>query len=163
MTPPEIIDRGVRLGDRLTRLEWLPILLARASVGTMFALSGSGKLHELDEFSEYFRSLGIPAAGVQAPFVAALECVGGLALVAGFGVRVFGALLAATMAVALAAVQLRKPENLDPANLFYLPEWLLLVILLWLAFAGAGRVGVDGWLRRRLGAVAGGPPSSAGP
>jgi putative oxidoreductase len=136
--------------DLLERAQWLAVLLVRASVGYMFAASGWGKLHKIGELVHYFESLGIPAASVQAPFVATLELVGGVALFLGLGTRVFGALLAGTMAVALVTAFLPDPKNRDPANLFYLAEWLLIVILVWLTFAGPGKVSLDRLLRRRL-------------
>jgi putative oxidoreductase len=142
--------RALHLFDALKRSEWAPILLVRLSVGYMFMASGWGKLHKLGELIEYFRSLGIPAPGLQAPFIATLECVGGAALMLGLATRVFAPLLAGTMTVALLTVSLKEAKNHDPGNLFYLPEWLLLVILIWLAFAGAGKASVDRVLREKL-------------
>lgn len=136
--------------DRAARYEWAPALLARVSVGAMFMSSGWGKLHRLPEFTAFFESLGIPAASVQAPAIATLELCGGTALFLGLGARAFAALLASTMVVALATDKLRDPKNHALGNLFYLPEWLLLCLLLWIAFAGAGRLSVDHVLRKKL-------------
>ena len=62
----------------LTKTDWLPPLLVRLSVGVVFAQSGWGKLHDLQRVIDYFTSLGIPYANLQAPFVAGLEFTGGL-------------------------------------------------------------------------------------
>lgn len=146
----KIVEKVAGWIDLATRYEWAPALLARVSVGFMFMSSGWGKLHKLDEFVAFFRSLGIPAPTVQAPAIATLEFCGGLALVLGLGVRAFAPLLASTMVVALATDRLKDPKNRELGNLFYLSEWLLLVILLWLAFHGAGKLSVDRVLRDRL-------------
>jgi putative oxidoreductase len=142
--------RAARLFDALKRAEWAPVLLVRLSVGYMFMASGWGKLHRLASFAEEFRALGIPAPDLQAPFIATLEFVGGTALMLGLATRLFAPLLAGTMAVALLTVSLKEAKNHDPGNLFYLSEWLLLVILVWLAFAGAGKASVDRFLREKL-------------
>lgn len=146
----KIVERVAGLFDLATRYEWGPALLARVSVGYMFMSSGWGKLHKLDELVAFFQSLGIPAAAVQAPAIATLEFCGGLGLVLGLGVRAFAPLLASTMFVALATDRLKDPKNRELGNLFYLSEWLLLVILLWLALRGAGKLSVDRVLRDRL-------------
>jgi hypothetical protein len=51
-------------------LKWLPSLLARITIGAVFIESGWGKLHNLPKVIDFFHSLGIPYAEVQAPFVA---------------------------------------------------------------------------------------------
>ncbi|HUP57698.1 MAG TPA: DoxX family membrane protein, partial [Bdellovibrionota bacterium] len=43
-----------------SRLQWLPPLLARIAVGSVFLRTGWGKLHNLDKITAFFRELGIP-------------------------------------------------------------------------------------------------------
>lgn len=62
----ELVDR---IYSRLDGVEWLGRLVVRLSVGLEFFGSGLGKLGKLPGFVEYFRSLGIPAPELQAPFV----------------------------------------------------------------------------------------------
>ncbi|MGH7284101.1 MAG: DoxX family protein [Polyangiaceae bacterium] len=144
------VSKIARLFDTLKSFEWAPILFMRLSVGYMFASSGWRKVHTLGELTDYFRSLHIPAPELQAPFIASLELVGGICLIIGLAVRVFGPLLASTMIVALLTVLLKDPKNHILGNLFYLPEWLLLVTLVWIAFSGAGKISVDALLRKKL-------------
>ena len=52
--------------DALQQYEWIGILIARLSVGTLFALSGSGKLFvpsRRDAMLRTLRDAGIPVPG----------------------------------------------------------------------------------------------------
>lgn len=134
---------------KLEELEWLPILMVRVAEGYMFASSGWGKLGKLHEFTAYFESLGIPLASLQAPFVATLELIGGAALIIGLGTRIFSALLAGTMAVAILTARLHEASIKSAGDFLYLQEWLLLLLLVWLVFSGPGKVSADALLKRR--------------
>ena len=125
----------VSVKDRLQRFEWLPLLLVRLCLGLEFFESGKGKLfYGLDGLIDSFREWGIPLPQVQAPFVATVEFVGGICLILGLGTRVFSALLAGVMAVALLTIMTQ--ENVTSlahdtlGNFLYLPEvgFLLLFI-----------------------------------
>ncbi|MFB9909362.1 DoxX family protein [Allokutzneria oryzae] len=140
---------------KLDNLAWLPNLVARLTVGFMFASGAVGKLGRLGAFTEEFHQLGIPVPGFAAPAVAVVELAGGLALMLGIGTRLAAALLAATMAGALATAIVppllaRYPDAWNfPSNLFYAPEWLLICLLAWLVCAGAGKASLDAVLARR--------------
>lgn len=123
----------------LTQLEWLWVLLVRVSVGAEFLIAGYGKLGDLDKFIKYFTELGIPLPGLQAPFVATLEFVGGAALIVGFATRLFAAPLAITMIVAI----LTATEVSSLGHFLYLSEWNLFLLLAWLVFHGAGSASID--------------------
>ena len=141
--------------ERLSRLQWLPNLVLRVTVGFMFASGSVDKLRDIDGFTSMFEGLGIPLASVQAPMVATIELVGGMALMVGPGTRVVSALLACTMVVAILTAV--GPPLLEEhpsvwyflSNLFYLSEWLLFGILTWLVCAGADRASLDAMFRRR--------------
>jgi putative oxidoreductase len=143
----------LRLYRTLDGLDWVPRLVARLGVGLMFFGGALRKATHLSEFVAYFRSLHIPAPAAQAPFVVGVELVGGLCLMFGFATRIAAVMLAGTMVVALATAAV--PEHHIHATwrglleFLYLPEWLLLVLLGWLAVAGAGRASVDYRLRQR--------------
>jgi putative oxidoreductase len=130
--------------------QWVAAAFARAAVGAMFCGSGFRKLGNLEGFVETFRRLGIPAPELQAPFVATLELVGGAALVLGLATRPFAALLAFTMIVAIATDRLESAGVADWLDFLYLNEWLLLLLLLWLVFAGGGKASLDAVLAPRL-------------
>src|SRR5882672_10449969 len=94
--------------DVTRRLAWLPPALARLALGVVFVQTGWGKLHSLDQVTAFFQSLGIPGAAVQAPFVAGVEFVGGLLLIAGLATRLAAVPLAGTMVVAILTAQLKN-------------------------------------------------------
>lgn len=81
------------------------LLIFRLTWGWQFFVTGKGKLMHHEKVAEFFGSLGIPMPDLNAWFVAGLECVGGLLLIAGLGTRLIGFLLAGNMAVAYLAVE----------------------------------------------------------
>jgi putative oxidoreductase len=123
------------------KLSALPPLAARACLGAVFLASGWGKLHDLPRVVDYFASLGIPAPGIQAPFVSGVELVGGALLLAGLFTRLASLPLAATMVVALLTA--KRPEIAGLSDLFGTSEFLYLLLLGLLAATGAGALSVD--------------------
>jgi putative oxidoreductase len=137
------------LFQRLNSEEWIPVLLARLSVGVLFFESGRGKLfYKLNELVEYFTQLGIPFPHLQAPMVAAIEFVGGICLILGFATRLTSASLAVIMGVAILTAQLDKAKTIG--DFLYLPEVLLIVIFVWLIFSGPGKFAIDNHIARKL-------------
>lgn len=130
------------------RLTWLPPLVARLITGWIFLWSGWGKLNNLDGVIEYFTELGIPAAGVQAPFIATLELVGGTLLIVGLGTRFFSFMLSCTMLVALMTALREDIETLG--DLFGTSEFLYIALFIVLMVQGGGMMSLDYLLRRRI-------------
>jgi putative oxidoreductase len=129
-----------------SRLAWLTPLLARVSVGWVFASTGWGKLHNLPKIIDYFRDLGIPYPELQAPFASANEVVCGVLVVIGLATRLAVVPLIVVMLVAIRSAQW---ENVDSfAALVGLVEWAYIVIFVWLAVAGPGPVSVDALIAR---------------
>ena len=155
---PSFLARTLDAGRALVRrLEWFPPLLARLVLGLVFVLTGWGKLHNLDGVIEYFRSLGIPAPEYQAPFAASMEFACGLALLAGLCTRLAAVPLIVIMIVALKTTQGAalgaEPELIQRLNLLFgLQEFLYIVLLVWLAVAGAGALSLDRVFFRRCAA-----------
>ena len=83
------------------RLAWLSPTLARVTLGTVFLRSGWGKLHSLDQVTQFFASIGIPAPGFNALFASSTELVCGALLIAGLATRLAAVPLIVTMAVAI--------------------------------------------------------------
>ena len=131
---------------RIDKLSWLPPLLARLTLGVVFVQSGWGKLHSLERVTAYFVELGIPAASIQAPFVAATELFCGALLLLGLGTRLAAVPLAGTMVVAMLTAQ---RAHLGGLELFGLLELAYLSLLAWLVVAGGGVVSLDGLISRR--------------
>lgn len=131
------------------RLSWLPPLFARTAVGAVFVSTGWGKLQNLDRVIEFFRSLGIPAPEIQAPFVAATELSCGLLLVLGLATRFAALPLAVTMLVAIRTALWGELEG--AVDLFGREEFLFVVLLTWLSVQGAGAISLDAIVAKMLG------------
>jgi putative oxidoreductase len=112
-----------------------------------------GKLGDLTEHIHRFEGWGIPFASIQAPINAALETVGGLALMLGLFTRSFAFLLAGTMVVALlTAERSNLLEALPFANgLANVAPMPFLVAMVWLIAGGAGPISIDRIVAQRRG------------
>lgn len=135
-------------------LSWVPQTAARLALGWIFVQSGWGKLHNLENVIEYFGSLGIPAPHLQAPFVAAVEFVGGLLILGGLFTRFVSVPLAMTMVVALLTA--KRADIASAADLYGTVEFLYLLGFGYLAAFGAGLLSLDEILVRRFA-----PPDAA--
>ena len=120
---------------------WAGPLIARFTVGYVFMLTGWGKLQNLDRVTEYFTSLGIPAPQILTPFVAGMECFGGLFLILGVLTRISAGGLAITMLVAILTAKWEEVDSLH--TLLGFEETLFLAIFTWLAISGAGKASLD--------------------
>jgi putative oxidoreductase len=139
---------------RLAQWEWLGILLARLSVGSLFALSGSGKLFRRDRRAAMRRTLEeahIPWPDLNAIFIGGVEFGFGTLLVLGAFMPLACLMLGAVMIVALVTTRvkgIKATTALDRLSEFlYLPEVMYLVILVWLFFSGPGWLSLDRVLR----------------
>lgn len=131
-------ERALRL---LKRFEGLPALITRISVGWVFIESGWGKLHNLPKVVQYFESLGIPAPGLQAPFVAGTELICGGLLFVGLLARLAAIPLSSTMVVAILTA--KRSDISALSDLFSFSEYLYIVLLLWVIVKGPGWLALD--------------------
>lgn len=120
---------------------WAPPLLARVVVGTLFFVSGWGKLQNLPKFIADFTNWGIPAPHLMALFSAGAEFIFGAMLILGLLCRLASFALLIDMVVAICTVRLKDVHTLG--DFLYLPEVLLVTLLFWLMCEGAGRVSTD--------------------
>jgi putative oxidoreductase len=154
-----------KLVERLKQMEWFPLLVMRVTLGLAFFLNGKGKLGQLPNITKYFESLGVPMPGVNAVMASATECVGGLCILVGFLTRIFGAMLAFVMVVAMATAKLcltggkgcdlpdgwAKMSCLSQTvTVFGFNEWLYMVMFGLLIFTGPGKISLDHLISRRL-------------
>lgn len=131
----------------LSKIEWLPPLLARLAVGYLFFLSGKGKLLNLDRTAKFFGDLGIPFPYANAILAASTECFGGILLMAGLLTRLVSIPLAFVMAVAIATAQWGEVKSIS--DFVGLSELAYLLIFVWLTTAGAGKASLDYLIFRR--------------
>ena len=131
----------------------LVCLLGRILIGGIFVQSGFGKLMGLDAFAAGLARNGIPGAVAQvlAPIGAAVEFVGGLAIVFGLMTRYAAVLMILFVIVATLishrfwALQgaERRPQAVQFAKNAAIVGGFLFVFA-----TGAGRVSLDRWWRR---------------
>ena len=76
------------------------LLMVRLYWGWQLVQSGWGKLHNIDKVTEFFTSLGLPAPGLTAHFIASLEFVGGVLLILGLASRLIAVVLTINMIMA---------------------------------------------------------------
>ena len=117
------------------------LLILRVVVGATFLVHGVDKLIDLSAAERYFASLGIPAPGLMAPFVAMIETVGGALLILGLTTRLVGLALAGDMLVALLTEHIGDGFFVDEGGV----EFVLLLgsTSLGLVLTGAGRFSAD--------------------
>jgi len=128
-----------------------PFLLAvRLYWGWQIMQNGWGKLHGLAKVTEYFTSLGIPLPGLNAPFIAGLEFLGGLLLMLGLGSRLFALLLTGDMVVAYIAGDRDKLLAFfsDPDKFATAAPFAFLMPFLVVLIFGPGRFSLDALLSR---------------
>jgi putative oxidoreductase len=80
------------------------LLVFRLNWGWQLFINGKGKLANHGDIVDFFKSLNLPFPDFTAWFVGGVECLGGLALVAGFGSRAVGLILTINMTVAYLSV-----------------------------------------------------------
>lgn len=144
-----------RIRSLTDRARWLPPLLLRIVLGVTFIKTGWGKLHHLDRVEQYFRSLHIPAAGLQAPMIATIEFVGGLLLLAGLATRAVALLLTGVMMVAIYTAI--WPDADGVTAVLGGVEAIYLAAFVHLAISGGGPIALDRVVTRFL------PPRAPAP
>ena len=143
-----LFDNTTRLArSALGGLDWLATLLGRVTLGVLFMSTGWGKVHNLDKVAGFFTELGIPAPAFQATLVSYVELIGGALLLVGLLAEFAAVPLIISMFVAIITAKRHEVHGLP--DLFGLVEWTYLVLLVWVALAGAGRMSLDYyWLKR---------------
>jgi putative oxidoreductase len=109
------------------------MFVLRFVTGLIFVLHGAMKLSAITIIGAFFGQLGVPAALSVAWAIALLEVIGGAALILGVATRIFGALFAIEMIVAIFLTGVGRGFA---AHEF---ELLLAAAALAIALAGSGR------------------------
>ena len=145
-------------GDQ--RWEWMPILVARVSLGLFFALSGWNKLFQeanRNSLIETMVEAGIPFPEFMSVFLASVEFFGGSFLVVGFLSTFWSIALTIAMIVAIATVEIHHaiPKGLGPLDwlgwFLYLPQVMYVIMFVWLVITGPGPHSFDHVIARKLG------------
>jgi putative oxidoreductase len=124
------------------------LLLVRLYWGWQFMQTGWGKVTNIDKVTHFFTTLGIPAPGLNAHFIAGLELFGGTLLVLGLASRLIGLMLTANILVAyiLADREALFSVIADPDKFYAAARYTFLIASLVVLIFGAGQLSVDAWI-----------------
>jgi putative oxidoreductase len=125
------------------------IAAVRIMMGIILVVAGAQKwINGVGGLVGFFGQAGIPAPGVMAPFIAALELIGGLLILLGVRVRWVALLFVAEFLVAAFYVKMFNPRvGYDAARI----DLMLVAAAVMLVLAGAGKLSFDEWWARRNG------------
>ncbi len=120
--------------------------------GVQMAQTGWGKLHSLERVTQFFTSLGIPAPGVTAVFIATLEFVGGILLALGLGSRLIALLFVGDMLVAFYTADREALFSIfsNPDKFYAATPYTFLMAAPIVLIFGPGGYSVDAALARRF-------------
>lgn len=121
--------------------KYLPEIISRFVIGSVFIESGWGKFQDLSRVVSYFETLNIPWPQFQAPFVSGVELIAGAFILFGFKTRIASLPLIIIMLVAL--VSAKREDITDLSSLLGLSETLYIVILAWLVTKGSKVISID--------------------
>jgi putative oxidoreductase len=126
------------------------LLLVRLYWGWQIAQNGWGKLHNLPHVTEFFASLGLPAPGPTAAFVATFEFVGGILLAAGLLSRVvaLGLVIDMMMAYLTADREALASVISDPGKFYNADPFTFFFAGLIILIFGPGKIAVDALIER---------------
>ncbi len=128
------------------------LLLVRLYWGFQMMQTGWGKLQHPAKVVEFFTSLGIPLPALNAPFIIALEFLGGILIMLGLGSRLVALLLVCDMAVAFLAADREALFSVfsDPDKFYAAAPYHFLLAFLIILIFGPGKIALDHLLARRL-------------
>jgi putative oxidoreductase len=128
-----------------------PLLLAlRLYFFWQLFLTGKGKLLHIGKIIDFFTSLGIPAPALNAYFVSALECFGGLLLIIGLASRPLALMIVISMSVAYVTADFEAVSSIfsDPDKFVKADPFPYLLAALIVLVFGPGLYSVDTLLKR---------------
>jgi len=121
------------------------LLLVRLYWGWQFMQTGWGKLTNLDRFTQFFTTLGLPAPGSLAALVGSLELAGGLLLFIGLFSRLIAVPMTVTMTAAYLLANREALESIfsDPGKFYGADPYTFLFAVVLVLIFGPGRFSVD--------------------
>lgn len=121
------------------------LAIVRFYWGCQIAQNGWGKLHNLAHVTEFFASLGLPAPGATATFVATFEFVGGILLAVGLLSRIIALGLVIDMTTAYLTADREAFFSFfsDPNKFAAADPFVFLLIGLLILIFGSGKISLD--------------------
>jgi putative oxidoreductase len=138
-----------QLHDRvfgLTSYMQSPLLLfVRLYWGWQLSQSGWGKLHNLDNVTEFFTSLNLPASAQMAVFIACVEFFGGILFALGAFSRVTSLVLTVNLIMAYVLADREALFSIfsDPDKFTAAAPFTFLLVSLLVLIFGAGKLSAD--------------------
>ena len=138
--------------NAVSNTQSLFLLVVRLYWGWQLAQNGWGKLHNLDNVTQFFASLGLPAPGPTAFFVASFELVGGILLALGLFSRIAALGIAVDMIVAYVTADREALLAFfsDPGKFYVADPYTFLFAGLLILIFGPGGFALDALLRRDM-------------
>ena len=135
------------------------LLFVRVYWGWQLAQNGWGKLHNLDNVTQFFASLGLPAPGPTAFFVSSFELVGGILLALGLFSRITALGIAVDMLVAYVTADREALFAFysNPGKFYVADPYTFLFAGLLILIFGPGKMAFDTLADRISSRVAQGP------
>jgi putative oxidoreductase len=135
-----------------SRLDSAFLLIVRLYWGVQMAQTGWGKLHSLERVTNFFTTLGIPAPGINAVFIAMLEFAGGILFALGLGSRLIALLFLGDMMVAYYAADREALQSFfsNPDKFAAATPFVFLVASLIVLIFGPGKYSLDAILAKRF-------------
>lgn len=137
-----LLDRS-----RTTRLagpwSWVPTIV-RVVTGAFFVSTSTGKFFDYSKEVDDFRGFDVPWPDVAVPVVGVVELVGGLLLIIGLLMRPAALALAGDMVGALATA-----GRVEGGSFHLVFPPILLVAMVFLVWAGPGKLSIDARLAAR--------------
>lgn len=129
------------------------LLVIRLYWGWQFALSGWGKLRNLDRTAGFFDSINIPWPKANAVLAGGTECLGGVLLALGLFARPVSVPLIFTMLVAYWTAHRDELNAIgsDPDQFVTAAPFLFLLASLIILAFGPGKLSLDALLRKNAG------------
>src|ERR1700676_37857 len=129
------------------------ILFVRLYWGWQLAESGWGKLHHLDNVTEFFTSLHLPAPAATAAFISSLEFFGGILLAIGLFSRIIALMMTVNLIVAYITADNEALRSIfsDPDKFMAVAPFTFLWASLIVLIFGAGLFSLDELLSRAFG------------
>jgi putative oxidoreductase len=126
------------------------LLLVRLYWGFQISQNGWGKLHNLANVTTFFASLGLPAPGATATFVATFEFLAGIFLIIGLASRLVGLMLFVDMLVAYITADREALMSFfhDPGKFYVADPYTFLFAGLLILVFGPGLFALDTLIER---------------
>ena len=152
MSSVSVFNSLEALSTKIGTLFQSPLLLViRLYWGWGFAQTGWGKLMGLEQATEFFASIGLPAPKINAIAAGSVELVGGILLALGLFTRFASPALLFTMIVAYAAANREAVRALfsDPDKFTDAAPFLFFAAALIVFVFGPGKLSLDALVRKK--------------